>query len=704
MIKIEVKKRIEKLKKVINHHRYLYHVLDQQEISQAALDSLKKELFDLEQKFPQFITIDSPSQRIAGKRLEKFKKVKHPKPMPSFNDAFSQKDITDWLERIAKLLTSEEKKKIDYYCEPKLDGLAIELIYKNGILKTGSTRGDSLIGEDVTQNLKTIEAIPLKLREKKEVLKNLKIQEFNPCILAEMESFDFKKPLVVRGEIIIIKKEFEKINKEKIEKGEASFANPRNLAAGSVRQLDPKITAQRHLDSTYYELITDLGQKTHQEKHKILQALGFKTNNKYSKYCRNLDEVFDFHKATQKLREKFPYEIDGIAVIVNNIKIFEKLGVVGKAPRGAIAYKFPLKQATTIVEDIKVQVGRTGALTPVAYLKPVEVGGVTVSRATLHNEDEIKRLGVKIGDTVIVGRAGDVIPDIVGVLPELRTGKEKTFKFPKQCPACGSKPDRPAGEAVWRCSNAKCFVRQREYFCHFISKRAFDILGLGPKIVDRLIEQSLISDPADLFELKEGDLISLERFAEKSAQNLIKAVQSKKKINLGRFIYALGIRNVGEKTAELLARNFQFFHPHTKFWYGGKLSNFQDISLEKLQQIKDIGPVAAKNIYDWFQDKRNLEFLEKLKKIGIKVRPPRARGGLTSATQRKTFVFSGGLETMTRDKAKEKIRELGGEISESVSKKTDFVVVGKEPGSKAEKAKELGVKTIGEKEFLEMLK
>ena len=664
-VKQRIKQRIEKLKKLIDKYRYSRHVLDKELVSLDVEDSLKKELFDLEQQFPELITPDSPTQRVGGKPLEKFAKVRHPQPMLSFNDAFSEKDIKDWLERISKLLTAEEVKKIDFYCEPKLDGLAIELIYKNGIFVTGSTRGDGLIGEDVTQNLKTIEAIPLKLKIAPQVAE-----------------------VVVRGEVIITKKEFEKINQQQIKRSLAPFANPRNLAAGSVRQLDPKITAQRHLDSTCYELITALGQKTHQEKHEILEALGFKTNNKYSKYCRNLNEVFDFYKTTQKLRERFPYEIDGITVIVNDNEIFKKLGVVGKAPRAAIAYKFPLKQTTTIVEAIRLQVGRTGALTPVAYLKPVEIGGVTVSRATLHNEEEIKKLGVKIGDTVIVGRAGDVIPDVVRVLPELRTGQEQDFHFPKACPVCKTKLSKSAAEAVWRCPNPECFARQREYFCHFV--KVFDIIGLGPKIIDKLIDAGLVSDPADLFKLKEGDILPLERLAEKSAKNLIEAVQSKRKISLSKFIYALGIRNVGEETAQDLAEHF------------GSMEKLKMASLEELQKIRDIGPVVARSISNWFQEKRNLEFLEKLRKSGLEVESQKPETK-SQKLRGLTFVLTGGLETMTRERAKEKIRLLGGEISGEVSKKTDYVICGKEPGSKYEKAKQLGIKIFNEQKFLKLI-
>ncbi|KPJ56509.1 hypothetical protein AMJ49_04670 [Parcubacteria bacterium DG_74_2] len=666
MTKRQAQQRIKKLKKLIDYHRYLYHILDRQEISDAALDSLKKELFDLEQKYPEFITPDSPTQRIGGKPLKEFKKAKHPQPMLSFQDAFSQQDIKDWLERISKLLTPEEIKKIDFYCELKLDGLAVELVYKDSILKVGSTRGDGKIGEDVTQNLKTIDAIPLSLRVK------------------ELSS------LVARGEVFISKKEFERLNKEQKAAELPQYANPRNIAAGSIRQLDPKATCSRRLDFYAYDLITELGQKTHEQEHKILKILGFKTNS-HNKYCKDINKVFEFYNFWQKQRQNLAYEIDGIVVQVNNNRIFEKLGVVGKAPRGAIAYKFPLKQATTIIEDIKIQIGRTGAVTPIAYLKPVKISGVTISRATLHNEDEIKRLGVKIGDTVIVGRAGDVIPDIIKSITELRTGKEKEFKMPKNCVFCGSKLVKPKQEVVWRCSNPDCFARKKRELYHFVSKSAFDIEGLGPKIIDQLLDKGLISDPADLFELKMGDLIPLERFAEKSAENLIKSIQGRREIGLARFIYALGIRQVGEETAQDLANYFY------------SLEKIKNASLEGLERITDIGPISAQSIYNWFHKKTNLEFLEKLKKSGVVVKsPPLSRG--RQKFKNLIFVLTGSLETMTRDEAKEKIRILGGDVSESVSKETNYVVAGKEPGSKYEKAKNLGIKIINEREFLKMLK
>jgi len=661
--KKEAQNRIEKLRTLINHHRYLYHVQDLQEISDSALDSLKKELFDLEQEFPDLITPDSPTQRVAGKPLKEFKKIKHPERMLSFNDAFSKEDMQAWLERVSKLLIEEERKEIDFYCELKIDGLAIELIYENGILKTGATRGDGSVGEDITQNLKTVEAIPLETKERKNI--------------------------ITRGEVFITKKEFEKINKSQKLKGLPEYANPRNIAAGSVRQLDPKITASRKMDSFAYELITDLGQTTHEEKHEILHKLGFKTN-KHNKYCKSLDEVINFREHWIEQREKLDYEIDGIVVIINNNEIFEKLGVVGKAPRGAIAYKFPQAQSTTKVLDIKVQVGRTGAMTPVATLEPVQVTGITITRATLHNEDEIKRLGLKIGDTVVVGRAGDVIPDIIKVLPELRTGKERAFKMPEKCPSCGTKLIKLENEVLLRCPNKNCFAQKRRNLYHFVSRTAFNMDGLGPKIIGRLLDEGLVQDPSDLFELEEGDVKNLERFAEKSAENLINSIQSRKEVSLSRFIYALGIRNVGEETAIDLAKHF------------GSIKKIREAKLEDFDLILDIGPVVSKSIYEWSNNKENINFLNKLEKA-VRIRNSEYRIQ-NSKLNGQTLVITGSLQSMTRDEVKAKIRELGGGVSESVSSKTSYVIVGSDPGSKADKARKLGVKTLSEKEFLDLVR
>ncbi len=662
MNKQEVKNRIQKLREVINHHRYIYHVLDKQEISDSALDSLKKELFDLEQQFPDLITPNSPTQRIGGEPLKEFKKIRHIQKMLSFNDAFSKGDIEDWYARFIKLVPKNQKNKLDYYCELKIDGLAIELIYKNGILQTGSTRGDGNIGEDITQNLKTVEAIPLTIEDKRD--------------------------LIIRGEVFITKKEFNRINKEQKEKGLPVYANPRNIAAGSVRQLNPKITASRRLDSFAYELLADVNQKTHEDKHKILKDLGFKTNI-HNKYCKSLDEVLQFREHWIKQREKLDYEIDGIVVLVNNNEIFEKLGIVGKAPRGAVAYKFPQVEAITKVLDIKIQVGRTGSMTPVAILEPVKVTGITITRATLHNEDEINRLGLKIGDTVIVGRAGDVIPDIMKVLSELRTGHERSFKMPEKCPSCGAKLAKSGSEILLRCPNKNCFAQKRRGLYHFVSRTAFNIDGLGPKIIDKLLDEGLVQDSSDLFELKEGDITPLERFAEKSAENLIKSIQDKKEITLARFIYALGIRNIGEQTAIDLAKHF------------GSIKKIKSAKLEEFDSISDFGPVVSESIYEWFQDKGNLKFLDKLEsKVKITNLQPKA---LVQKLAGKTFVLTGGLETMTRDDAKAKIRELGGDVTESISLKTSYVIAGSEPGSKVGRAEKLGVKIINEKTFLKML-
>ncbi len=689
MTKQEIKNRIEKLKKTINHYRYLYHVLDREEIPESALDSLKKELFDLEQQFPEFITHDSPTQRVGGKALKEFKKFKHPFRMLSFNDAFSRQDMENWKSRFSKLLTSYESSMVEYYCEPKLDGLAIELVYEDGFLKVGSTRGDGLMGEDVTQNLKTVEAIPLRLSDVNKVVNDLRKEGLSD-VASNITKNGLRK-VVVRGEIIITKEEFERINKEQKKLGFPAFANPRNLAAGSVRQLDPKIMLKRRLDENTYSLMTDFGQKSHEQAHLILHVLGFKTNNKYTKHCKNLDEVFDYHDFWYKNREKLPYEIDGVVVQVDDNKIFKELGVVGKAPRAAIAFKFPLKQTTTTVEDIKVQIGRTGAMTPVAILKPVEIGGVTISRATLHNEDEVKRLGLKIGDTVIVGRAGDVIPDVIRVLPEMRMGKEKEFKMPENCPSCGSKLVKQQNEVLWRCENSKnCLAQQRECFYHFVSKGAFNIDGLGPKIIDRLLDEGLLYDTADIFNLEKMDVSSLERFGEKSAQNLISSIQSKKNIFLKNFIYALGIRNVGEETSIDLARKF------------GKLDKLKNASISDLEDIADIGQVVSKSIYNFFREKNNLKLIEKLEKVGVKIIPEKRQG--FHPLKGFSFVLTGTLESMSRELAKEKIVTLGGKTTESVSKNTDYVVIGREPGSKYKKAQAIGVKTITEKEFLKMIK
>lgn len=697
MTKEQVKKRIEKLKKEIDKYRYAYHVLNQSTISDEALDSLKKELFDLEQQNQEFITPDSPTQRVGGKPIKNFKKTEHKVPMFSLNDAFSEDDIYDWYERIKKLLPSSAK--IDFYCEYKFDGLAISLEYKDGILEIGSTRGNGNIGEDVTQNLKTIDAIPLRLLKNKEIIDNL-IQAGMEKIAKRLEK-NFPRNLEVRGEVLLDKKEFERINKERIKQGLSPYTNPRNVAAGSIRQLDAKITSSRQLDSYIYELVTDLGQETHEQSHLILKALGFKTHND-NKKVDSLEEIFAIHKQIEKQRDNLPYEIDGVVVMVNNNEYFEKLGAVGKAPRGAIAYKFPSKEATTIIKDIIIQVGRTGVLTPVAILKPVSISGVTVTRATLHNKEEIKRLGIKIGDTVIVNRAGDVIPQVVKVLKDLRTGKENIFQMPKKCPVCAYSIKEDEGGILVRCPNKDCSARSQKRLYHFIGKGAFDIKGIGPKLIDRFLDEGLIQDAADLFDLKEGDIAPLERYGEKSSQNIISAIQANKNILLNRFLFALGILHIGEETALLLAKYFQKKLNSNKFSIQNLIKIGAGLNRDELERIPSIGPKIGKSVYEWFNNKKNIGFLKKLEREGIKLLPvtiSKEKGRLKNIV----FVITGVLESMSREQAKEKIVDQGGKVNEILSSKTDYLIVGESPGTKYEKAKKLGIKIINEKEFLWIL-
>lgn len=693
----EAKERIAKLRKEIEHHRYLYHVLDKQEISDAALDSLKHELYKLEQQFPNLITPDSPTQRVGGKALDEFQKVKHKISMLSIEDVFSLEEAEAWLNRIKKLAPSA---KFDFYAEMKMDGLAVSLVYKNLFLEIGSTRGDGTTGENVTQNLKTIEAVPLKLRlpEKKEIDNFLRefdrAGKFNQGKLSAFLSNP--KELEVRGECFMSKKIFEALNKEQAKNGLEPFANPRNAAAGSIRQLDPAVTAKRRLDFYAYALMTDLGQATHEQAHELAKIFGLKVNPGNS-YCADLAQVEKFHEKILRGRDRLPYWTDGVVVVVNDNNLFDKLGVVGKTPRAMIAYKFPAEQATTQVERVDWQVGRTGALTPVATMKPVFIAGTTVTHATLHNLDEIRRLGLKTGDTVIVEKAGDIIPKVVEVLPRLRTGKEKEINPPARCPVCGSAIEKK--EAASRegksvalfCSNKNCFAKEKEKIIHFVSKKAFNIDGLGEKIVEQLINVGLISTPADIFKLKKGDLEPLERFAEKSAQNLIEAIDKSKEIALAKFLYSLGILHVGEETAVDLANYF------------GSLEKIKKAALEDFNAMPNIGEVMAKSMWGWFQNEKNLKLLEDLEENGVVIINPKAvKGG--DKLKGLSFVFTGELESLTRDEAKEKARELGADTPLSVSNLTSFVVAGRDPGSKYGKAQKLGVKIIDEKEFLKMIK
>jgi len=660
----KAKLRIEKLKKTINHHRYLYHVQDREEISEAALDSLKHELSQLEREFPELVTADSPTQRVEGKALDKFNKVTHKERMLSLNDVFSFEELKDWEKRIKKLVPNLVG---GYYAEVKMDGLAVSLLYIDAVLHRAATRGDGRVGEDVTNNIKTIESVPLRLR-----VEELSDQE-KRRIMGEVE---------VRGEIYLEINEFKRINRQQQKRGESVYANPRNLAAGSIRQLDPKITAGRKLSFMGYDLKTDLGQITHKDSHQLLLKLGF-PSNQYNQWCRDLKEVEKYYKKIGKIRERLPYQIDGVVVSVNDLSFYDRLGVVGKAPRYMIAYKFPAEQSTTKVLDIEVQVGRTGVLTPVAILEPVNVAGSVVSRATLHNQDEIERKDVRVGDTIVVQKAGDVIPEVVESIKSLRDGSQKKFKFPEVCPVCGGPAKRRKGEAAYRCMNPGCFAQTRRQIMHFVSKPAFNIEGLGPKIIDRLLDEGLINDASDLFELTKGDLQPLARFAEKSIENLISSIQASKEISFDRFIYALGIRHVGVQTAYDLAHHFP------------DLSELSNAGLEELNQVEGIGEVVAESVNAYFRDDKNLVLIDKLLRLGVKYRKIKRDSELAGAV----FVITGSLEGMSRDEAADLIRSHGGRVSGSVSAKTDYLLAGEKPGSKYDKAEQLGVKIINQAEF-----
>ncbi len=671
----QAKIRAGKLVKEINDLRYRYHVLDDPEVTDEVYDSLTKELRAIEKQFPELKKSDSPINRVGGKPLDKFKKVKHSSRMLSLNDVFEEKELWQWQERVKKVLNTGET--FEFYCDLKMDGLAVELIYSNGNLVTGSTRGDGIIGEDVIQNLKTIEDIPLKIS-------------------------DASKELIVRGEAFISKKEFERINKEQEKRGGKIFANPRNVAAGSIRQLNPRIMASRRISFFAYGVY---GQgksyldkfPTKYSEHQFLRKQNIKTNPE-GKVCKSLKQAMDFYRYWVARRNKLDYEIDGIVIVVNDNRLFEQLGVAGKAPRGAIAYKFAAKKATTVVEDIIVQVGRQGNLTPVAVLRPVKVAGVVISRASLHNEDEIERLGVKIGDTVVVQRAGDVIPQIVEVLSKLRTGKEKKFVMPAQCPICGSSTrrriisEKNSKGAATVCTNSRCYAQQLRQIRYFTSKTAFNMEGVGPKILEKFFEKGIIRGPEDLFKLTPGDISPLERFEQKSAENIYNSIQSHKTISLSRFIYSLGILHVGEETAIDLAEHF------------GSLEKLQQASFEELDAIPNIGGAVAKSIYDYFNDKNNKEFVRRLVENGVSISTQNTEYSTQGKLKGKKIVVTGTLESMSRDEAKTKVRAAGGDWVSSVSKNTDYVVAGDSPGSKKDKAEKLGVKILNEKEFLKLLK
>ncbi len=668
----KLKQRIKLLREQIDDLRYRYHVLNDPQVTDAMYEGLMDELRKIETEHPELVVSDSPTQRVAGKPSEKFEKVTHTVPQWSFNDAFDEQDILDWEERILKILEKELGSRpadLDYVCELKIDGLHMVLTYENGHLKTAATRGDGKVGENVTTNIKTIWSVPLKL--KKDI------------------------SLVAEGEVWLEKKMLEKINQERKKLDEPLFANPRNAAAGTIRQLDSSIVAARKLILTAYDISSDNAPPLQEQELQTLKNLGFKTDTHW-KVCQNLKEIFEFHSYWQKNKTSQEFWIDGIVIKVNQKKYQNLLGFTGKAPRWAIAFKFPAEQGTTKVREVIWGVGRTGAITPVAVMDSVKLAGTTVTHATLHNYDEIERLGVRIGDSVVVEKAGDIIPKIIRVLDKMRAGEEKQIKEPKYCPICKSPVERKKvidakqeSSVTLFCTNKNCYAQQLRRIIHFAGKSAFDIKGLGKKIVEHLVKEGLIENAADIFTLTKGDLEPLERFAEKSAENLVDAIAASKKVTLARFINALGISHVGEETALKLAEEFKI------------LENVMKAIVSNLESIGDIGPQVSASIYGYFKDEKNKKLIRDLLKNGVSIAKVEARkkGKLTG----QIFVLTGTLSSMTRDEAKEKIRDLDGEISESVSKKTTALIAGANPGSKLEKAKKLGVKILNENEFLKLL-
>ncbi len=657
--------RVATLRAELAHHNHRYYTLDAPEISDAAYDKLMRELQALEAEHPELVTPDSPTQRVGGAVLDKFEKVTHRQQMLSLGNVFDDGEFTEFDDRIRKAMTAEQ---VDYICEPKMDGLAIELVYEAGHFVGGSTRGDGVIGEDVTENLKTIRNLPIELSGKK-----------------------IPKLLEVRGEVFIRKADFKRMNDKLLASGEEAFVNPRNSAAGSLRQLDSRITASRPLSLYVYEVGSVEGREfeTHVEKLDAMGAWGLPVNPRRYQ-VKGFDGVKGAWTSLLAERHALPYEIDGLVVKVDRSDFRTRLGQVSKSPRWAVAWKFPPEEMETRVERILVQVGRTGAITPLAELKPVFVGGVTVSRATLHNEDELRRKDVREGDWVFVRRAGDVIPEIVKVITSKRTGKEQAFVFPSKCPVCDAPVKKAEDGAIARCTNRACPAQLAGRLRHFATRTAMDIDGLGEKLCEAMVEKKLVGSVADLYELDLDTLIGLERMGEKSAQNLLDAIAKSKDTTLRRFIYALGIPDVGEATAKALAEHFR------------DVPVLMNASLEDLQRVKDVGPEMASSIRSFFEEPENRAVVEALLKEGVKPKPPEiVEAGAFSG---KTVVITGTLAGMGRDEAKEAIEKHGGKVSGSVSKKADFLVAGEEAGSKLTKAKELGVKVLNEAEFVALLK
>lgn len=670
MNKTQAVRRLAKLKATIDEHWYRYYVMDDPVIEDAVYDGLVAELKGIEEEFPDLVTPDSPTQRVGGKVLEGFSSVWHRTRMISLNDVFDEKEVDAWLTRISKLV---DTKSLTFFGDVKKDGLACSLVYENGVLERGVTRGDGYVGEDVTANVRTISNLPLRLRSTKKT-----------------EVF-LRGRTEVRGEIVMYKKDFELLNKGRELAGLPPFANPRNTAAGSIRQLDTGLVAQRKLYFLAYDLLrNDLNEvPTNTFAYQVLKELGF-SGGEYAKPLKDMTAMHEYAAYWDEKRHDLPYNIDGLVVKIDDRKIYEQLGVVGKNPRGAIAYKYPAEQSTTKVKDIFVSIGRTGAATPVAMLEPVVIAGSTVQMATLHNEGEVHRKDIRIGDTVVVHKAGDIIPEVVEPITSLRSGNEKKFVMPLVCPECGTKLSKQkAEEAVWRCPNLRCPARSQKHIEHFASKGALDIEGLGEKNVVALMDAGFIHDQADIYSLTAKQIESLERFAEVSSQKLVNAIQEKKNPPLAKFLFGLGIRHVGSQTAIDLANHFK------------KLETIQYASLEDLAVVEGVGEVVAEAIVAWFADPLNQKLLDKFRDVGVKPQEVTRIGGPLAG---QSFVITGTLETMGRDEAAEKIRALGGTFQTSVGKDTDFLVVGKNVGaSKLTKAAKLGTKQLTETELQKLL-
>ena len=662
-------KRIPELRNIIEYHNKRYYQQDAPEVSDAEYDRLMRELQELENQYPDDDLVTSPTRRVGAAPLAKFASASHPSAMLSLANAFSSEEIIDFDTRIRKLAKVDQ---ITYVAEPKLDGLAVNLIYENGLFIRGATRGDGATGEDVTQNLKTIASLPLKMMEAGDKI---------------IPSF-----IEIRGEVYMERQPFQKLNRRRIEEGEERFANPRNAAAGSLRQLDPKITSRRPLNIFLYNIgeIRGISISNHWQVLQSLKSWGFSVNPLIEQ-AKDIQECIQYFAKIGSQRESLPYEIDGIVLKVNDLELQETLGSISRNPRWALACKFPAAQETTTIKNIEVQVGRMGTLTPVAVMEPVNVGGVMVSRATLHNEDEIIKKDIRIGDTVVIQRAGDVIPEVVKVIAAKRTGTEKEFKMPTKCPECDSEIVRLEGEVAYRCVNMSCPAQLKEHIRHFASRGGMDIEGLGEKVSAQLFDTGLIHDPSDLYFLTKEQLLELDRHGEKSAQNLIDSLEKSKHPPLDKFIYALGIRHVGERTAKLLAARF------------GNMENIIAAKQEDLTTINEIGPEIASSIVKFFHEPKNIKVMDKFIKTGVRPQKKEIAAGGSNILQGKSFVLTGTLESMTRNDAKSIIENMGGSMHSSVTKKTTYVVAGSEPGSKLDKANSLGIILLNEKEFLKLI-